>query len=53
MAYALCKKLIALGRTEGLSDKLDVYFAAGRLTAEEYRELMGLLSGGDDENEAE
>lgn len=43
MAYTLCKKLIALGRTDGLADKLDVYFAAGRLTEAEYKELMGLL----------
>lgn len=25
------------------ADKLDVYFAAGRLTAEEYAELIGML----------
>lgn len=43
MAYILCKKLIALGKTGGLADKLDVYFAAGRLTAEQYEELSGLL----------
>lgn len=44
MTYKLCKRLIALGRTDGLADKLDVYFAAGRLTAEEYEELMGMLT---------
>lgn len=44
MAYTLCKKLIALGKTEGLADKIDVYFAAGRLTAEQYEELIGLLT---------
>lgn len=47
MTYKLCKKLIELGRTEGLADKLDVYFAAGRLTTEEYEELMGMLNGDD------
>jgi hypothetical protein len=26
------------------ADKLDVYFAAGRLTAEEYAELIGMLN---------
>ena len=45
MTYKLCKKLIELGRTEGLADKIDVYYAAGRLTTEQYRELMGLLNG--------
>ena len=42
MTYKLCKKLAALGRLT--AEMLDVYFAAGRLTAEEYEELMGLLS---------
>ena len=47
MIYSLCKKLIAQykakGQTEKLEemkDKLDVYFAANRLTEEQYRELM-------------
>ena len=44
MTYKLCLKLIALGRTEGLADKLDVYLAADRITAEQYEELMRLLS---------
>ena len=44
MTYKLVKKLIALGRTDGLAEKIDVYFAAGRLTATEYEELVGLLS---------
>lgn len=53
MTYKLCRKLIELGRTAGLADKMDVYFAAGRLTEEEYTELMGLLepkkeAGGDE-----
>lgn len=43
MTYTLCKKLIALGKTDGLADKLDVYFAAGRLTAEQYKELIELV----------
>lgn len=47
MAYILCKKLIALGKTDGLADKIDVYFAAGRLTAEQYEELISLLTEGD------
>lgn len=43
MVYKLCKRLIALGRTEGLAEKLDVYLAADRITAAEYEELMALL----------
>lgn len=48
MTYKLCKKLIALGRTDGLADKLDVYFAAGRLTEAEYKELMAELNEGEE-----
>jgi len=48
MTYKLCKKLIELGRTEGLADKIDVYYAAGRLTTEQYQELMRLLANKDD-----
>lgn len=42
MTYNLCKALIEAGRMT--ADKLDVYFAAGRLTAEEYAELIGMLN---------
>lgn len=44
MTYKLCKKLIALGRTDGLKEKIDVYLAADRITVEEYEELMALLN---------
>ena len=43
--YNLCKKLIALGRTDGLQAKMDVYLAADRLTADEYAELSNMLGG--------
>jgi len=41
MTYKLCKRLIALGKLS--ADMLDVYYAAGRLTDEQYTELMQLL----------
>lgn len=37
--YALCKRLIDLGRMDGLQDKMDVYLANDRLTVEEYNAL--------------
>ena len=43
MTYKLCKRLIALGKMT--AHMLDVYFAAGRLTDEEYEELMGEMGG--------
>lgn len=40
----LCKLLIAKGKTTGLQEKMDVYLAADRLTAEEYETLAALLA---------
>ena len=42
MTYKLCKRLAALGRLT--AEMLDVYFAAGRITAEEYAELIALVA---------
>lgn len=43
MLYRTLRRLIELGRTEGLQDKLDVFYAAGRITEAEYTELSGQL----------
>jgi hypothetical protein len=50
MTYKLSKRLITQykvnGQTEKLEaykDKLDVFFAAGRLTEAEYKELLELM----------
>ena len=42
--YNLCKKLIEKGKTDGLQDKLDVYLACDRLTADEYEKLSKMLN---------
>lgn len=42
--YKLVMKLIAAGKTDGLAEKVDVYFAAGRITADEYEEIMKALA---------
>ena len=39
--YELCKKLAARGKLT--KEMLDVFFAAGRLTAGQYEELIALL----------
>lgn len=41
MTYKLCLRLIELGRMK--AQMLDVYYAAGRLTDDEYTELIGML----------
>ena len=44
MAYKCAKVLIDAGRTDGLADRLDVLLLNGRLTQEQYTELVGLLA---------
>ena len=44
MTYKLCLRLIEAGRTEGLADKIDVYYAANRLNTKEYEDLISKLS---------
>ena len=43
MAYTLCKRLIEAGRTDNMLNKLDIFFAVGRITDDEYIELTGML----------
>ena len=41
MTYKLCKVLVGKGKLT--ADMLDVYYAAGRLTNEQYMELLERL----------
>lgn len=43
MLYRTLERLIALGRTDGLNEKVDVFYATGKLTETEYNKLTGLL----------
>lgn len=45
MLYRVLKKLIETGATDGLADKIDVFYATGKLTEAEYTELTALLAG--------
>ncbi|MBQ6756525.1 MAG: hypothetical protein IJP43_06240 [Oscillospiraceae bacterium] len=47
MLYRTLKRLIERGQTEGLEEKIDVFYAAGKLTDEEYDELIRMLHGGE------
>ena len=44
MSYRMCKRMIDRGQTAGLAEKLDIFFAADRLTADQYQELTQLLA---------
>lgn len=50
MAYTLMKRLIALGRKTNaeLLNMADVYYAAGRLTDAQYRELVALINSAEE-----
>ena len=43
--YTLCKRMIAIGLTAGLQNKLDTFYAMDRLSMEEYTELSAQLEG--------
>ena len=43
MLYRTIKRLIEKGNTEGLEEKIDIFFATGKLTEAEYNELMEML----------
>ena len=44
MLYRTLKRLIEKGQTEGLVEKIDIFFAADKLTEAEYNELTAMLA---------
>lgn len=44
MLYRTLTALIKKGQTEGLAEKIDIFFAAGKLTAEQYADLTAMLA---------
>ena len=44
MLYRTLKRMIERGQTDGLEEKIDIFFAAGKITEAEYTELMGMLT---------
>lgn len=43
MLYRTLKRMIERGQTDGIENKLDIFFAAGKLNEEEYNTLIGML----------
>ncbi len=43
MLYRTLKRMIERGATEGMAGKLDIFFAANKLTEAEYTELTAML----------
>lgn len=44
MLYRTLKRMIERGQTAGLEEKMDIFFAAGKLTETEYNDLLALLN---------
>ena len=42
--YSTCKRMIERGQTGGMAKKLDIFYAANKLTDDEYKELTELLA---------
>ena len=45
MLYRTLKRMIERGNTAGMSEKLDIFYAADKLTEAEYSELTAMLEG--------
>ena len=43
MLYRTLKRMIERGQTNGLEEKIDIFFAAGKLTESESQELVAML----------
>lgn len=43
MLYRTLKRMIERGQIEGMEEKLDIFMASSKITAEEYTELIGML----------
>lgn len=44
MLYRTLKRMIERGNIEGIADKLDIFFAADKLTKAEYTKLTAMLA---------
>ena len=53
MLFRTLKRMIERGQTDGLEEKIDVFYAAGKLTDDEYNELMAMLHPQEPETESE
>lgn len=52
MYRSICR-LISIGRTEGLKEKADLFYTVGKLTEEEYNDIVSRLdaaAGSEEEN---
>lgn len=43
MLYRTLKRMIERGQTTGMAEKLDIFYAADKITEAQYTELVGML----------
>ena len=43
MLYRVLKRMIELGQIDGMAEKLDVFYATGKITESQYTELTQML----------
>lgn len=44
MLYRTLKRMIERGKITGMAEKLDIFYAADKLTEAQYTELIGMLN---------
>lgn len=49
MLFNVLKRMIEREQTDGLREKIDVFYAVGSLSETEYTELARMLDGGDEQ----
>lgn len=48
MLYRTLKRMIERGNINGMEEKLDIFFAANKISEAEYTELLAMLTGQND-----
>ena len=43
MIFKILKRMIERKQTEGIEEKIDVFYASGKITKEQYDELFSML----------
>ena len=43
MLFRTIKRLIEMGMTDGIEEKIDVFYAAGKIDSVQYNELISML----------
>lgn len=47
MLYRTLKRMIERGNIDGIVEKIDIFYAADKISKEEYDELISMLNGGE------